>query len=157
VDLGGGAWRYDYELVNDTLGTPVDEFTIYFDRALFGNLRDLAGPEGWDLLAAQPDPALPDDGFFDGLALGAALAPGATLGTFSVTFDYFGFDAPGSQRFEFIDSATFTVLGGGVTSSRTPSTSVPEPSSFALALPPLAWVLIGAMRRRRRAVSWPSR
>lgn len=132
TDLGGGSWRYDYELVNDTLGLAVDEFTIWFDLALFSNLRDATGPTGWDLLAIQPDPGLPDDGFFDGLALLAPLGTGETRGGFSISFDFLGVGTPGAQRFDFIDSVSFSLLDSGGTTLRAPPASVPEPGSLLL-------------------------
>lgn len=75
-DLGGGSGQYNYVLANDTLDTAIVEFTIYFDVAQYTKLRSASGPVDWDLLAVQPDLALPDDGFFDGLRLGAPLGAG---------------------------------------------------------------------------------
>jgi PEP-CTERM motif-containing protein len=150
ANLGGTSWRYDYQLTNDALPLPVDEFAIYFDVSLYRDLRDAAGPAGWDLLVAQPDPALPDDGFLDALALLQPLAPGATLGVFSITFEFLGAGAPGAQAFQFLDSSTFEVLDAGVTHLRAPS-SVPEPSSLVLLLIALAALGLNASRAKGRA------
>jgi PEP-CTERM motif-containing protein len=147
ASLGGTSWRYDYQLANDGLPLPVDEFAIYFDAALYRDLRDAAGPAGWDLLVAQPDPGLPDDGFLDALALLQPLAPGATLGDFSITFDFFGAGAPDAQAFQFLDSSTFQVLDAGVTQLRAP-VAVPEPSSLALLL--IAFAVMGSSALRAR-------
>lgn len=150
ANLGGTSWRYDYQLANDSLSLPVDEFALYFDVSLYRDLRDAAGPAGWDLLVAQPDPALPDDGFLDALALLQPLAPGATLGVFSITFDFLGAGAPGAQSFQFLDSSTFQLLDAGVTQLRTPAT-VPEPSSLVLLL--VALVAMGASALRTKVLA----
>ncbi|NNF15749.1 MAG: hypothetical protein HKN70_03325, partial [Gammaproteobacteria bacterium] len=98
TSLGGDTWRYDYSVTNDTLGVDIDEFTIYFDHNFYANLSTVAdAPPGWDSIVIQPDPGLPDDGFYDSLALIAGIAPGETLSGFSVTVDYFGAGLPGAQ------------------------------------------------------------
>jgi len=148
TSLGGNAWRYDYTLVNDTLTDPVEEFTIYFDVGLFESLRSPAGPSPWDLLVIQPDPGLPvpADGFFDGLVfdIADALAPGATLGVFSVEFDFLGTGIPGRQSFEFY-GADLELLASG--STRLAGANVPEPGTLAL----IAAGLLGLLRSRKRA------
>lgn len=143
VGLGGASWRYDYQLTNDALTQAVDEFAIYFDVSLYRDLRDATGPLGWDLLVAQPDAALPDDGFLDALALLQPLAPQATLGVFSIAFDFLGVGTPGAQAFQFFDSSTFQVLDAGVTQFRGLSETVPEPSSLVL-----LFIALGAMGSR---------
>lgn len=131
TDIGGGSWRYDYTLVNDSLAVPVEEFTIFFDVGLYENLRSPAGPAPWDLLLVEPDPGLPDDGWFDGLVfdIADALAPGASLAGFSVEFDFLGTGTPGRQNFEFL-TADLELLGSGLTTR--PGASVPEPASVGL-------------------------
>lgn len=121
-NLGGNTWQYSYTVVNDTLAQSIDEFTIYFDLFLYENLS-LAGqatPPAWDAVAIEPDPALPDDGFYDGLALNLGIAQGAALGQFQITFDYLGNGAPKEQFFEVVDPTSFAVLDSGFTVAAVP-------------------------------------
>lgn len=141
TDLGGSRWRYDYTITNDSLGTPLDEFTIFFAVGDFANLAVVEAPPGWDPLVVQPDADLPDDGFFDALALDAGLAPGATLAGFAVSVDYLGAGTPGAQAFDVVDPATFATIDSGTTSP------VPLPGGAWLAG---AAALAGASRARRR-------
>lgn len=128
TSLGGAAWRYDYALSNDTSGVAVDEFSIYFGQSLYENLRLPTGAADWDLVLLQPDSGLPAAGVFDGLALGTLLEPGQTITGFSVVVDYLAAGTPGSQDFEFLDSATLQVIESGVTVPE----PLPEPVSSTL-------------------------
>lgn len=130
--LGGNSWRYDYTVGNDSL-YPIYEFTIFFDLGLYSNLRMASAPDGWDPLAIQPDPNLPDDGFYDALALSGAITSGNLLSGFSIVFDYLGTAAPGAQRYDIVDPVTFQVVSSDLT-VRLPTNSVPEPSALALLL-----------------------
>jgi hypothetical protein len=128
-------WRYDYFVTNDSLAGSIDELTIWFDLGQYSNLTSASSPSGWDPLAVQPDPLLPDDGFFDVLALGSGVAPGQSLGGFSVLFDWLGTGVPGAQLFEVIDPETFLATDSGSTRPRVvtpPVTSVPEPGTLGL-------------------------
>jgi hypothetical protein len=135
-DLGDGAWRYDYTIGNDTPGTPLEQFAVFFDFQSYSNLRDAVVPIGWDPLVLQPDPALPDRGVLDVLALDGAIAAGTSLAGFSITFDWSGAGTPGAQSFTFYDGATFTALVSGITRRAVPwdpdPADVPEPGSLAL-------------------------
>lgn len=115
TNITGNTWEYTYNVANDTLGIDIEEFTIFFDAALYENLSVTSAPTDWDPLAIQPDPALPDDGFYDALALVVGIAPGDSLGGFGVQFDFLGTGAPGSQFFEVIDPFTFATLDSGFT------------------------------------------
>jgi hypothetical protein len=128
--LGGSSWRHEYTIMNDSLTTAIEEFTIFFDHSLFSNLAIASSPTDWDSIVIQPDPALPATGFFDSLALFGALAPGASLGGFSVTFMYAGFGNPGSQLFDIVDPQTFAVLDSGLTAR----IDLAEPGSLPLLL-----------------------
>lgn len=134
--LGGSSWQYNYTLANEELGIPIYEFTIYFDLELYRNLSLATVPDPWDPFVAQPDPNLPDNGFFDALTLSGGLEPGGSLSGFSIRFDYLGTGTPGSQRFEIIDPMTFNTLFAGQTTPllipQEPPVGVPEPSSVAL-------------------------
>ncbi|MBL8267485.1 PEP-CTERM sorting domain-containing protein [Steroidobacter sp.] len=146
TQVGGTTWRYDYSVDNDSLDTPVEEFTLFFGLDQYANLSALSAPEGWDGFIAQPDPLLPDDGFIDVLALNSGVLPGQGLSGFSIIFDWLLEGTPGAQRFDIIEPLSFTVIESGFTTLAT-TASVPEPSSLAL----FGAALLGfGMFRRRR-------
>src|SRR5690606_36000186 len=109
------------------------EFTIQFQLGSSANLLVAESPAGWDSLVVQPDAGLPDDGFFDALALGAGIVSGAGLGGFAVSFDYLGAGTPGPQAFDIVDPGTFATLASGTTTA----TAVPAP--------PAGWLLATAL------------
>ncbi len=146
----GTEWRYDYTVSADPAAAAIDEFTIFFDLALFdgANLRDLTGPLGWDGLIQQPDGGLPDNGLIDVFALAGGIAPGSSLGGFSVVFDWLNAGAPGSQAFDIIDAATFTVTSSGFTIPASVNVPEPAPSTLLAAGILLGLLGIGASRAR---------
>jgi hypothetical protein len=119
-----------------------------FELDLYANLIVFSSTE-WDSLVVQPDLNLPDDGFFDSLALVAGIDAGETLAGFSVLFDWLGDEVPGSQAWNIVDPATLATLDAGLT---TPRAAVPEPGTFAL----LALGLAGLLICRRRQL-WTGR
>ena len=129
--LGGNSWQYQYTVRNDSLVTPIQEFSIYFEPGLYANLAVGTSPSGWDSLVAQPDGDIPASGFFDALALAGGIAPDAGLAGFAVTFDYLGAGTPGPQAFEVVNPVSFAVLSSGNTAL------VPAPGG--------AWLLGTAM------------
>lgn len=141
TNTSGNMWRYDYEVTNDTLASHLEEFTIYFDLNLFEDMTVVSSPAGWDSIAVQPDAGLPDDGFFDALALGAGIGPGEFLGGFSVSFAFLGQGSPGAQRFDILNPITLAVLESG-------TTTVPAPSAGIL-LATAAMALSMRLRWRR--------
>jgi hypothetical protein len=144
TSLGGDQWRYDYFVHNDTLGTSLDWFSLFFD---LGDYEDLSGeiaPLGWDPLIQQPDPGLPDDGIFDLFASTGGIAAGATESGFSIVFRWLGGATPGSQRFDVIGLDPGAPLESGITVRR-PGAAVNEPRSLALAL-----LGLGLRRQRSR-------
>lgn len=115
--LGGTSWRYDYTVDNSAPSIGFDQFTIYFDPGLYSGLAGPTAPTDWDPIAIEPDPGIPDDGFFDALNMGAPLAGGQSLGGFSVTFNWLGAGAPGAQPFDLLDSFSLRVVASGRTGS----------------------------------------
>jgi hypothetical protein len=148
-NISGDTWRYDYTVTNDSLSSSLDEFTVFFQLGEYQDISFGLAADGWDPLAIQPDPLLPDDGYYDALALIEGLAPGATLGGFSATFTWLGTGTPGSQPFDIVDPITIATLDSGMTRLRgtsEPPTSVPEPGGVVLLA---AGLIIVAMRRMR--------
>ncbi len=152
TDLGAGLWRYNYSVKNDTLFSPIEEFTISFPLGSYSDLLALGAPVGWDNVVVQPDPALPADGFFDSLSLTAGIAPGIALDGFSVQFSWLGTGAPGPQPYEIVDPVTFVVLDSGLTSAQTVSPGIPEPATLSLALLAIG-ALVGKHGRPRNPIS----
>lgn len=141
ADLGSGRWEYTYDVSNVSLFTPIAEFTIWFDFDRYADLvieTDDPPASEWDELVVQPEPLLQDDGFYDALTLSTGIDVGQHVGGFAVSFDWLDAGAPGSQRFDVIDPATFETLYSGVTT--------PEPTSGALGL------LCLAIKRRRKPI-----
>ena len=120
--LGGNTWEYTYSVQNDTLSFPIEEFTVFFALGLFENLAVTDSPANWDSIVIEPDADLPDDGFFDSLALVAGIPIGGGLGGFAVSFNYLGGGTPGSQSFDIVDPVTFVVLDSGTTVVPIPAT-----------------------------------
>ncbi len=146
TNINNNRWQYDYTVANDTLGFAIEEFTIYFDLALYDNLTIAASPAGWDSLVIQSDPNIPADGFFDSLALVTGIAPGDTLGSFSVWFDYFGNGTPGAQNWDVVDPISFATLDQGVTQAGN-IMPAPEPPTLALLLLGLLTTMLARARR----------
>lgn len=153
TSLGAGAWQYDYSVTNNTLLSPIEEITIYFPLGLYSDLLSGSQPLNWDNIVVQPDPSLPADGFLDSLTLSAAILPGQTLAPFSIEFTWLGSGAPGSQFFEVVHPASFTVLDSGTTTAFLPPPSVPEPGTIPLAILGVAVLL---HLSRHRGLSNPS-
>lgn len=130
IALGSNSYQYNYIVTNDDFAPGIEEFSIFFDLGLYDNLIVTNTPSGWDSIVLQPDPALPDDGLFDSLALGPPITLGMTVSGFSVAFDWLGTESPENQYFDIVDPSTFDVLYSGATNLN--SVSVPEPSSLLL-------------------------
>jgi hypothetical protein len=144
--LGGDVWRYDYSLSNIGPAVNFDEFTVYFDVPGVTGITALATPSGWSSLVVQPDPLLPDAGYFDVLNLSGPVPAGSVISGFSVSFSYLAGLTPGAQRFDLVLSEPFQTVASGVTSAA-PS-AVPLPIPAALLLFGLG---VGALGGRARA------
>jgi len=125
-DLGGGRWQYTYEVANNGLTVPIEEFTVWFDYDSYANLtvETPTTPADWDQLVLQPEPVLLDDGAYDAMATAAGISLGQTLGDFAVSFDFSGIGEPGPQPYDIIDPQTFQTIDSG--------TTVPEPATLLL-------------------------
>jgi hypothetical protein len=154
TNVSGSTWRYDYTVTNNTLASGLSQFTIWFALNLYESLAIVASPASWDSIVAQPDPILPDDGFFDSLSLGLPLALDASASGFSLSFTWLGTGTPGAQAFDFIDAATFEPVESGNTVRRVipdpdpDPTPVPEPAIALLFAAGLAATTIITRRRR---------
>ncbi len=144
TNLLANSWKYDYTLTNDSLPSPVQEFTIYFEADLYSNITLVSSPAEWDSIVIQPDSALPAAGFADALTIGSGLPAGSSLTGLSVNFDYLGAGIPGAQAFDIVDPVDFSTLDSGRTSA------VPLPAAGWLLTTAFAAV-IGAGLRRRKA------
>lgn len=143
--LGGDVYQAEFAITNNSLGQPIEEFTIYFDVGNYLNLSIISSPADWDGIAIQPDPGIPADGFADWLALGMPLNVNQLLAGFIVQFAYVGAGAPGGWFFEVVDPATFAALESGFVSE------VPIPAAFWL------FASIFACAFMRRSISSQSR
>lgn len=150
ANVAGNAFEYTYTVENNTLSVDLEELTIFFDVALFTNLSSPGAPAGWDPIAIQPDPGLPADGFYDALALVAGIAPGGSLGGFSVRAEFRGTGTPGAQPFDIVDPITFALLDSGLT-ARSATVAVPELASIGIMM--LGLLAIAAVARRRRGTN----
>jgi len=142
TNLGGGRWEYTYNILNDTLGAPIEEFTIYFDYGLYSDLSIDTPKANWDGLTVNPDLILgiPQPGYYDALSLVSGIAPGSTESGFLVSFNWLGTGTPGVQYFEIVNPSDFSVVDSGNT------TPVPEPGTMML----LGSSLLGLIGLRRK-------
>jgi len=152
AEIGAGVYEYSFELFNEDIVLGIEEFAVYFDVDLFAEILGVTVSSAWDPFIAQPEPALPDDGFVDFLALLDPLYVGDSL-LFAVSFEVIGSAPPGDLFFEIIDPFEFSVIDEGFTQFREPdgepTVGIPEPGTLAL----LSIGLIGmGLARRRQTV-----
>lgn len=146
--LGGDDYSVEFSITNDTLGIPIEEFTIYFPLGGYENIAIDASPTDWDGLAIEPDAGIPDDGFADWLALGDPIGVGETLSGFVALFTFIGSGEPGGFLFDIVDAVTFEALDSGVaTLAGDMPSEIPLPGAFVLFVAGLAG-LVGVQRRR---------
>jgi hypothetical protein len=141
LDLGAGYFQYDYSVQGFSFLAD-QGFQIFFPYASTEDLQPLPGtPTGWDVIAMQPDPSIPDKGIYDALAL---VNNPSLSGKFSLTFKYLGSGTPGAQGFEVYD---LNDLNSPLFSGQTQG--VPEPGIMTLLGIGLASVLI--VRRKMKS------
>ncbi|GGX73868.1 hypothetical protein GJV26_14075 [Massilia dura] len=134
IEKGNGVYDFSYT-VNNNLNITLDEITIFFDYTKYTNLIIIEAPMGWDAIVAQPDLAIPADGFVDILAMEHALNPNEVLSGLIVRAQFLGVGSPVGQHYEFIDQKTFQSIASG------PALLVPEPSMATLTLLGLLWLV----------------
>jgi len=136
---GADLWRYTYR-VSEFSPAALVAFETLFDPDSYRALEDLPpAVPGWDIVALQPDPLLPDDGRYSALALedGASLA-----GLFTVTFVWLGGagSTPGVQPFEIV---AFDEVGVFLGTLAEGFTTPHQPGDVAVAVPATG-LLLGA-------------
>ena len=138
ANISGNLWEYRYSVNNNTLGVNINEFSVFFDPALYQNLATNLTPTGWDSLVLQPDLLIPDDGLYDALAIGIGITPNSTETGFSVRFNYLGAGFPSTQPFKIVDPVTFATIESGTTTLNNPilqtTRPIPTLSQWALFL-----------------------
>ena len=146
VTPGEDLWQYRYVLSGFTFGLHFG-FDVFFplsDGYLFGDIKNTPPSNTeWDTIALQPDPALPDDGRYDALAL---VANASLADAFIVDFIWRGTGIPGSQPFEIFGD-TFTVIDEGRTVPAGGTTPIPEPATLLLLVSGIA--ILGYVHHRR--------
>jgi hypothetical protein len=127
MSLGEDLWEYRYFLVDPTF--PLDQgFTIFFDHSAVASLGLPPGAgtdASWDILLGQPEPGIPANGFYDGLAIVPDAVP---RNPFVVNFVLLpGASLPGEQPFEI-----YTLVGGFKVIDSGMTARVAEPITLSL-------------------------
>jgi hypothetical protein len=140
---GAGEFEYEYTLINNTLETPIKQFTIWFDLESYDNLVITTGEP---LVTEWSEIILEETGFglpigYDALAVGTntGIPPDEDMSVsgFSVGFDWLGTGIPGPQFFQIIDPFTLQTIDSGYT--------IPEPAAFLT----MGLAALYILRRRR--------
>ena len=142
MPLGSDTWEASYTVQNDSLGTPIEWFAVWFDYELFDDLALVSAPLAWDVLVFPTAPNLPEDGALDALVLDPADAidPGAAAGEFVARFLWLGDGPIPEQLFQIYSDLSVIDEGSTIT-------TVPLPASAWLMASALA---AGAAFRRKR-------
>lgn len=169
TNISGNRYQYDYTVNNNapSVSPAVEWIYILFantpidlqpdgipDHTIYENLAVTASPANWDLLVLPPGA---DDGVLDALALpGPGIAPGSSLGGFSVAFDWWGPGTPGAQPFAiWATNATTTLppdcshtspVGSDPLACGMTAAAIPTPAAIWLFTSALAG--LGVLRRR---------
>ena len=129
TDFGGGRWQYDYTVINDDphILPAIKEIEIYFNYSLYDTLTD-ESTRLWlvQIFDTSPNPVV-HDGFYNAIdTTGPGILPDMTLSGFSVSFNWRGNDAPGSQPFKIFGADRIELTAGDTVAP------VPEPASLLL-------------------------
>lgn len=128
VDVAGPSWRYDY-----TITGPVDRYggiDLVFDYVSYANLASNSSDPS--IIINSPDPITNLNGDVFAAFGNVALADGSSA-LFSVSFDWSGIGAPGSQGFNIFDEHGDSAGSGNTTVTGSTTSPLPEPSDAALA------------------------
>jgi hypothetical protein len=126
-ELSQGRWEYTYDVSNINIMEGIYEFTIYFPDGPYDGLAvetDGVLAAEWDEIVWEPIDSLGIAGGYDALAEAFAIDPAMTTSGFSVSFDWLGEGAPGSQYYEIVNPDTFETIDTGWT--------IPEPCTLLL-------------------------
>ena len=139
LPAGTDQWQYTYTVQNTGSGYIIDEFTVFFDAALYENIsvEGIQPPSSdWDVLVWNSAFA-GSPGGYDALSTGGGVAQGQEVSGFRVTFDWLGTGLPGSQYYEIVNPLDYSrILESGWTTSAV----IPAPGALALALTGLAFL-----------------
>ena len=127
TEMGLGRWQNWYEVMNNSLPVPIEEFTIWFDVDLYDTLAvegSGALSDHWNMIVWQRDSVLTDAGGYDAKVLSTGIIAGESVSGFGVSFDWLGTGMPGPQPYEIIDPVTFERIDSGIT--------VPEPGTLCV-------------------------
>ena len=132
----GNTWQYNYFVSGFTFPANYS-FRISFNYANYLNLQNPVvspAPAMWDVSSIEPSVAFQAAGWYYGAAL--VNNPSTTL-PFTITFDWLGIGAPGSQPFEIYDDAFSTISSGNTILRQAgplPPAPVPGPAVLYLFL-----------------------
>jgi outer membrane protein assembly factor BamB len=117
-DIGSGQWVYHYNLINDTLNDPLEQFVIWFEPWLYENLSIVSDPHigyDWYQDTVEPDPVWLYYGAYRALAWDEGIPIGDSESGFAVRFTYLGEGTPGQQEFDIVDPNEYVSLEAGWT------------------------------------------
>ncbi len=151
--LGGNLWQASFTVSHDGAPAERNGLTIPVDADSFDALDQASAPAGWDPLILQPVGTSPWAYDVYRIDPGQAIAPGESLGGFSVRFAWLGTaGSPGELPFEIYrldDDGGFVLEAEGFTQPA----PVPAPASLWLALAGLGLLAAGSRRRAGRGLA----
>jgi hypothetical protein len=138
----------NFTVQNDTLPGAIQWLSVYFGQTtdglnftetqMFSNFvpdfNGISAPSGWFSYSFEPT-AIDNPGIYNSDALGSGIAPGSSLGGFTVTFDMqrgATYDHLFFLVGDFDQAGGYNVTGDGYTERGGGGPSVPEPSTFLL-------------------------
>lgn len=143
--LTDGRFEIVYEVDNTSLDEAVQEFSLFFDPAVFEPVadEDVSAPGDWDPVVFGPEPVLGfDDIIIDFLDLsGSGVALGSSVSGFAVVVTLLADSFPDRQDFQIIDPMTFSPVAFGsarLSVDDGPGGEVPIPPAALLFILPAA-------------------